>query len=35
MPDFVGIGFQKCGTTTLYDLLSAHPELVQAILNVI
>lgn len=30
MPDFVGIGFQKCGTTTLFDLLSAHPELVLA-----
>lgn len=30
MPDFVGIGFQKCGTTTLFDLLAAHPELALA-----
>ncbi len=26
MPDFVGIGFQKCGTTTMYDLLIEHPQ---------
>ena len=30
MPDFVGIGFQKSGTTTLFDLLAAHPELALA-----
>ena len=26
VPDFVGIGVQKGGTTTLHHLLSAHPE---------
>ena len=30
MPDFVGIGFQKCGTTTLFDLLAAHPDIALA-----
>lgn len=30
MPDFLGIGFQKCGTTTLFDLLAAHPGLALA-----
>ncbi len=27
-PDFVCMGFQKCGTTTLYDLFKQHPEVV-------
>lgn len=26
-PDFVCIGFQKCGTTTLYDLLKQHANI--------
>lgn len=30
MPDFLGIGFQKCGTTTLFDLLAAHPDVALA-----
>lgn len=30
MPGFVGIGFQKCGTTTLFDLLAAHPDIALA-----
>ena len=25
-PDFVGVGFQRCGTTRWFDLLAAHPE---------
>lgn len=25
-PDFVCMGFQKCGTTTLYDILAQHPQ---------
>ena len=25
-PDFICIGFQKCGTTSLYDLLKQHPN---------
>ncbi len=25
-PEFIGIGFQKCGTTTLYELLCHHRE---------
>ncbi len=25
-PDFVCMGFQKCGTTTLYQLLKQHPQ---------
>ncbi len=27
-PDFVCMGFQKCATTTLYDLLKQHPQIV-------
>jgi len=27
-PDFVCMGFQKCGTTTLFDLLKQHPDIV-------
>ncbi len=26
-PDFVCMGFQKCGTTTLYELLHQHPQI--------
>ncbi|MCD8018541.1 MAG: sulfotransferase domain-containing protein [Clostridiales bacterium] len=26
-PDFVCMGFQKCGTTTLYDILKQHPQI--------
>lgn len=26
IPDFLGIGFQRCGTTWLHDLLDAHPD---------
>ncbi|MCD8117917.1 MAG: sulfotransferase domain-containing protein [Lachnospiraceae bacterium] len=25
-PDFVCMGFQKCGTTSLYDILAQHPQ---------
>ena len=25
-PDFVCMGFQKCGTTTLYEIIKQHPE---------
>ncbi len=25
-PDFVGIGFQKCGTTWWYELIASHPK---------
>lgn len=27
-PDFLCIGFQKCGTTTMYDLLKQHKDIV-------
>ncbi len=26
-PDFICVGFQKCGTTTLYELLGQHPQI--------
>lgn len=26
LPDFIGIGFMKCGTTWLYENLRAHPD---------
>ena len=26
LPDFLIVGGQKCGTTTLYDILNNHPE---------
>ena len=26
LPDFLIVGAQKCGTTTLYDILNNHPE---------
>jgi hypothetical protein len=25
-PDFVGVGFQRCGTTRWYNLVTSHPE---------
>src|SRR5215204_30223 len=31
LPDFLIIGAQKCGTNTLYDLLSQHPGIERAI----
>lgn len=27
LPDFLCVGIEKCGTTTLYDLLSQHPQI--------
>ena len=27
LPDFLGLGVQKGGTTTLHTLLAAHPQL--------
>ncbi len=33
LPDFLIIGAQKCGTTTLYDLLSQHPGVERATLK--
>jgi hypothetical protein len=30
LPDFLIIGAQKCGTTTLYDLLATHPAVAPA-----
>lgn len=30
LPDFVVIGAQKCGTTTLYNILSNHPNILPA-----
>jgi len=26
LPNFLIVGAQKCGTTTLYDILNEHPE---------
>ncbi|MBW2190747.1 MAG: sulfotransferase, partial [Deltaproteobacteria bacterium] len=26
LPDFIIIGAAKCGTTSLHDILSAHPD---------
>lgn len=26
MPDFIGIGSGKCGTTWIYDMIASHPE---------
>lgn len=31
LPSFIIVGAQKCGTTTLYDQLSQHPNIVPAI----
>ena len=30
-PDFVGVGFQRCGTTRWYNLLAAHPEVARPV----
>lgn len=30
LPDFIIIGAQKCGTTTLYNILSEHPNILPA-----
>lgn len=33
LPDFLIIGAQRCGTTSLYRYLTRHPEVVPAVLN--
>ena len=30
-PDFVGVGFQRCGTTRWYNLITAHPEVARPV----
>ena len=30
-PDFVGVGFQRCGTTRWYNLIAAHPEVARPV----
>jgi hypothetical protein len=30
-PDFVGVGFQRCGTTRWYNLIAAHPEVTRPV----
>ncbi len=30
-PDFVGVGFQRCGTTRWYNLITAHPEIARPV----
>src|ERR1700722_14580356 len=30
-PDFVGVGFQRCGTTRWYNLVAAHPQIARPV----
>ena len=30
-PDFVGVGFQRCGTTRWYNLIASHPEIARPV----